>query len=556
MTKEHKLKVNMFTIILGATLIYLLTIIVIQGIKYYNSNIEVIDFSKDWNCSVDGIKLDKKHNLDDRFDDLKSNSEIVFSRKLPKVNSMVYPTLCLEYMWCGIEVYYDGKSIYKKDYVPSISSEVEDEINISDYKVGREVTIKLHPSNIERANFIKGAHILEGHEVIGYRIRQSLNSYVLGGLIAIFGLIVCTIAFFVNDRTVEIKKLFWIGCTFSLLASFIVSKKYLWIYLFEGRLATEIIMYLSIILVIPCVYKMHIYIFKDAKLRNRFRIGCGLAIVLAGILLLSKNNLSKYVNVNFVVIHVFGALYILTIILLILDFKNTEGIDRFFDIGMFIVYGIIISIVASFIICNYSVYIEVFNNGVLMIGAIMLVFSLVYCSYKIKEYMDNITESRVLTTLAYTDPLTGIMNRTKYEEVVEELKDNSDKLCTVVSFDLNNLKKINDENGHEAGDEYIKSFSKVLRIGFGEEGFIARIGGDEFIAIIKDKYVNVEGNIEMMQSLLGMTMKKYHSFEISFAYGIASRGRNDKVSILDLIEKSDKEMYKCKKKQKGVQENK
>ena len=93
-----------------------------------------------------------------------------------------------------------------------------------------------------------------------------------------------------------------------------------------------------------------------------------------------------------------------------------------------------------------------------------------------------------------------------------------------------------------------------LALGFEEEEFIGRIGGDEFIAIIKNKHSNVESTIDMMQELLKDTMQKKHFVEdVSFAYGIASSKKHDVKSMDELIELADKKMYECKKNQKENQ---
>ena len=176
---------------------------------------------------------------------------------------------------------------------------------------------------------------------------------------------------------------------------------------------------------------------------------------------------------------------------------------------------------------------------------------IVYYAYVVKEYMNNITEQRVLSTLAYTDPLTGISNRTKYEEYIEELLAKKCENIAIFSFDLNNLKKINDSNGHEAGDAYIKGFAKTLKHVFESQGFIGRIGGDEFIVILEKKIIDSNEYIEKMQTMFSQCIEKEKfEFEASFAYGYANNDIDKNSEIKALISLSDKRMYKCKKEQK------
>lgn len=139
------------------------------------------------------------------------------------------------------------------------------------------------------------------------------------------------------------------------------------------------------------------------------------------------------------------------------------------------------------------------------------------------------------------DPLTGVMNRQYYE--VFKTKRNQ-KVHTVFSIDLNNLKTINDNNGHEAGDLAIKTvasaFLSVLEKG--EEIF--RIGGDEFI-IFSDcsNKAEIDRKIKMIKDMVGVS-------GYSCAIGYASRENNENID--DLIRRSDENMYIDKKNFKSL----
>lgn len=91
--------------------------------------------------------------------------------------------------------------------------------------------------------------------------------------------------------------------------------------------------------------------------------------------------------------------------------------------------------------------------------------------------------SEVLSQAA-RDPLTGVLNRFGWERALEVLKASDPGLdYTILAFDLDNLKIINDTSGHATGDLYIRRFVEVLRGASRSNDIIARLGGDEFVLL-------------------------------------------------------------------------
>ena len=97
----------------------------------------------------------------------------------------------------------------------------------------------------------------------------------------------------------------------------------------------------------------------------------------------------------------------------------------------------------------------------------------------------------------YLDEATGLPNKNKCEEILNapDLLSAQDAVAICV-FDLNNLRNINNNLGHDKGDEYIRSFAVQLRIAVADEYFVGRDGGDEFISVLKNLPC---GNYSVMQ---------------------------------------------------------
>ncbi|MBR5967657.1 MAG: diguanylate cyclase [Lachnospiraceae bacterium] len=150
---------------------------------------------------------------------------------------------------------------------------------------------------------------------------------------------------------------------------------------------------------------------------------------------------------------------------------------------------------------------------------------------------------------AYRDGLTGLENRTAYLEHIhmldEEIGNGTADFC-VAMFDINGLKDINDELGHEIGDRAIKKAAQLLSDAFeGERVF--RIGGDEFVVDLKCDQTKIE---RLMNKFDGMLLVQDRSdglpeVTISKGFAIYTPGRDK--SHQDVFSRADNEMYSDKK---------
>jgi diguanylate cyclase (GGDEF)-like protein len=165
------------------------------------------------------------------------------------------------------------------------------------------------------------------------------------------------------------------------------------------------------------------------------------------------------------------------------------------------------------------------------------------------ERIDRISQD------AYRDGLTEVGNKSAYNQAVEKLNGKIDSENTefaVIMMDINDLKKINDEHGHECGDEYIKGCSKILCDAVPHSP-VFRIGGDEFVAILegadyerrKDKLDSIRrGFAEAIQQTDVSPWLRF-----SAAVGMAENTRDDK-HFDAVFKRADEEMYRLKKKYK------
>lgn len=153
--------------------------------------------------------------------------------------------------------------------------------------------------------------------------------------------------------------------------------------------------------------------------------------------------------------------------------------------------------------------------------------------------------------LAFHDSLTGLKNATAYRYILNQLDikmQNQSVDFAVVVMDINGLKRINDEYGHETGNLFIVSAGKFMCDIFGEAA-VFRIGGDEFVAILEgENYDNRDKLIEKFDREMEHTelLWEERRFPISIARGMAEYHREEEMFYSDVFQAADQAMYKNK----------
>ena len=150
---------------------------------------------------------------------------------------------------------------------------------------------------------------------------------------------------------------------------------------------------------------------------------------------------------------------------------------------------------------------------------------------------------RELNHLSNYDMMTGLHNRNYIEYIFSKIKDTSD--IGIISLDLNGLKINNDYLGHERGDYLLKSLAdRVKRVMFEvKDKDIARIGGDEFLVIIRNTSINVLDQIK--KDILNACYSENIEDLVSVSIGTAF-GKNNDLNIFQLVHEADKKMYEMK----------
>lgn len=159
--------------------------------------------------------------------------------------------------------------------------------------------------------------------------------------------------------------------------------------------------------------------------------------------------------------------------------------------------------------------------------------------------------------LAYIEPMTRLGNSLAYKNKLEALSSdiaNGNADFSVFVMDLNGLKRVNDNYGHEKGDTYIKNAADIIRSVFGEKNSF-RIGGDEFAAVLgclNDD--EIKAFIDRLNNKMSDFNKGKEEIydQVHIAVGGSSYRNGEDRETSDVFRRADSSMYEDKKRKKAA----
>ena len=154
-------------------------------------------------------------------------------------------------------------------------------------------------------------------------------------------------------------------------------------------------------------------------------------------------------------------------------------------------------------------------------------------------------QNKVLQKKVYLDEATGLPNKNKCEEILNDPNPIPDgEQVAMCVFDMNNLRTINNTLGHDKGDEYICSFAIQLRKAVPDEFFAGRDGGDEFIAVLKGlDHAGVRECLKKIREQSAEYSRQHPEMPISYAAGYALSSDFEGSTMRELFRFADKNMY-------------
>ncbi len=171
----------------------------------------------------------------------------------------------------------------------------------------------------------------------------------------------------------------------------------------------------------------------------------------------------------------------------------------------------------------------------------------------IRQDMLEIRSSQMaLRALTRLDELTGAYNRRGFMILAEHhlrASERTQRGTLLFFIDLNDMKGINDNHGHSAGDDALSDTAEILRQTFRSADIIGRMGGDEFAVMATSAPPAIAGAIadRLQQKVCDHNAKELRPFELALSFGIAEYDPTAPCTIDELLAEADEKMYSHKR---------
>lgn len=184
----------------------------------------------------------------------------------------------------------------------------------------------------------------------------------------------------------------------------------------------------------------------------------------------------------------------------------------------------------------------------MLVITLMGVLTLRINRYKRIQYIN----SRELMRLSSLDPLTGIYNRMKFDDELNKfinLKKRYDSKLSLILFDFDDFKKVNDDFGHLIGDRVLIDAVNLVKKSIRETDIFARWGGEEFVILLPN--TGNEQAIELAERLNSIisNCSFFKAGQVTCSFGVASLAPEDDAD--SLVHRADNLLYKAKEKGKN-----
>ncbi len=498
------------------------------------------------NVSIDSIKIDS----------LKNDDKIILETTISKDIDYNQAALCVTVKHVTVSMYIDGELVYEygKDRHDNNKTTGNGYIFINFYEEYKGKDLKLEYVVTEKEAFsrLNELWLCEWENVYREIATSNRLPLIMGSFLLVFGVMVSFVQIFAVAISAEYKNVLllalfsicigiWTLCYYDVMLLFAIP-------LYKISLIEHMTLFIS---PLPILGYMYSYI-KEIRSKGTKYLYYGLfsvqfvlttlAIVLHTMDLVHGPEMLKYFQVLFIV-HVVFFIYVIYS-----KKKNNSSLSKISTAGLVLVVLCVFYELITYLTVRYTSFKILEIKGISSVGLTIFIGILVIDLYqRVTKNMMEEQEKALLIKKAYTDELTQLHNRTYCSEHMRQLSLVKKSNYTIINFDLNGLKQMNDTYGHTKGDELICYAALVLDKSFSDEGVVGRMGGDEFIAIIEtDDTERIEKLLDKFRDNIKEVNNSKPDIGLSISYGYAVSTELEGASFEKIYNIADERMYEYK----------
>ncbi len=522
---------------------------------------------------IDSYNLDKyitadlyKSNGDvysydsNEFSVLNKNDRIVIHIHIPQEYKMKNAAIAFNVYNTAFTVSFKDKELYRFGYDIAERGRhigaIYRTVNIPDEAFGSEVTLTCDVKENNESNHIKGVTLLPASDASKAVLIDHIGIFFVFVPLFVFAVIMLFISLTGELKNVNTRITIWFSLFAAIVSCYIISYFGINNIFIDNVLIASNIEYISLFFVAVPLIAYYIEIVHEKWIKRLLLVTDVLFLLFGIICTILNYTTEEYHYIRFIL----PVQVLMMIELVILIFVSIYEKNRTYDTAKIAPYGMILFFVIIFLeVLRYNadkylnIKIPLLGISLVPMGVILFIAALLLNNISmIMSSYEASRENEQLKELAYTDSLTGLFNRMRCEKFIRELRQNKDEEYTVIFLDINNLKYVNDNYGHAAGDTYLKTVSSLISDYFCKADICGRYGGDEFFIAYKGRVkIYFESVLERINSdLENIRSEKNIPYMMSVSGGKVVSTKNNVINIDEAIYLADMKMYDYKRKYK------
>jgi diguanylate cyclase (GGDEF)-like protein len=473
-------------------------------------------------------------------------------------------SLCFRSKNILMKVYVEGQCLYSSDEPEAAlnSKAVGTNWNYVDLpasSAGKQLEIRIRTTYASAKARIDNVYIGSDRESLLLTIYNKLFAIVTCIMFIFVGVLLIIVDIPVNAGQEKNHELLYLGLFAASIALWCFMETYV-VQIFTGDARTVHIVSCCMLMMIPIPTVLYLYEAYGDSLKYFARIVVSLSVIefIVNIVLqiTGKADFQLTLRLSHILLIISAAILFSTVMYHTIK-ENKKDTLLFFKILRGLGLG---SIAISTVIDIIRYYLGTGDDPARYVRLGILIFILCYAGSSLEKSMDTIRlgeRAEFISHLAYQDGLTGLGNRTLFNERLSSLDERKKKEkleVAVIMFDVNNLKLVNDQLGHQMGDSMLVKSARIIQNIFGTTGECFRIGGDEFVVILSGSNLDKEckdylSRFEAAVKNSNTTDIRPYRIHIASGYSIYSPDMGS-LSLQEIQNQADTRMYECKREMK------